>query len=106
MTGSNKQLDRHKGGHELLAAVGFCDELRVEAGHELGGTFETVGGLSASGGHRSADGTTTRKERKGWIVLEGTVGGDGKPIAAIGEAQIRVLRAAREEVMVVQILKK
>lgn len=26
------QLGRHKGGRELLAAVGFCDELRAEAG--------------------------------------------------------------------------
>lgn len=27
-----EQLGRHKGGRELLAAVGFCDELRAEAG--------------------------------------------------------------------------
>lgn len=38
------------------------------------------------------------RERKGWLVLEGTLGPTGKPVAAVGEAQLKVLRAAREEV--------
>lgn len=39
-----------------------------------------------------------RKERKGWLVLEGTVGSNGKPVASVGDHQLKVLRAAREEV--------
>lgn len=31
-----QQVGRHKGGRELLAAVGFCDELRAEAGQRDG----------------------------------------------------------------------
>lgn len=37
-------------------------------------------------------------ERKGWLVLEGTLGPNGKMVAAVGEAQLKVLRATREEV--------
>lgn len=39
-------------------------------------------------------------ERKGWLVLEGTLGPTGKLVAAVGEAQLKVLRSAREEVSV------
>lgn len=39
-------------------------------------------------------------ERKEWLVLEGTVGTNGKPISAVGEVQLKILRAAREEVRV------
>lgn len=39
-----------------------------------------------------------RAERKEWLVLEGTVGPNGKPVAAVGEEQLKILRAAREEV--------
>lgn len=38
-------------------------------------------------------------ERKGWLVLEGTIGPNGKVAAAVGETQLKVLRAAREEVL-------
>lgn len=31
-------------------------------------------------------------------MLEGTVGSDGKPIKAVGASQLKILRAAREEV--------
>lgn len=37
-------------------------------------------------------------ERKEWLVLEGTVGPNRKAIKAVGEAQLKILRAAREEV--------
>lgn len=37
-----KQLGRHKGGRELLAAVGFCDELRAEAGQRDTGSTDRM----------------------------------------------------------------
>ncbi|CAM9341695.1 unnamed protein product, partial [Choristocarpus tenellus] len=92
------KVGRHKGGRELLAAVGFSDEFQanpsLHGGSWVGNTgghivqeTKMVGGI----GERS-------KGRKGWLVLEGTVGADGKPNPSVGETQLRVLRAAREEV--------
>lgn len=103
------QLGRHKGGRELLAAVGFCDELRAEAG----GKRDSTAGPSPAETARAAEPIAprgdggevqngARGERKDWLVLEGTVGPNGKPIAAVGEAQLKILRAAREEVREMQ----
>lgn len=39
-----------------------------------------------------------REDPKGWLVLEGTFGRDGKAISAVREEQLKVLRAARDEV--------
>lgn len=83
----------------MLAAVGFCDELRAEPGNSASsgrnsGEAATIGG----GGAATTVNKEDARERKKWLVLEGTVGPDGKPIAAVGEAQLRILRFAREEV--------
>eukprot|EP00903_Cladosiphon_okamuranus_P006300 g6178.t1 len=80
------KLGRHKGGRELLAAVGFCDELRAEAGQR----DSNVRKAARKGGSGAG-------ERKEWLVLEGTVGSNGKSVKAVGAAQLKVLRAAREE---------
>lgn len=42
--------------------------------------------------------TAEQNERKKWLVLEGTVSSNGKPVAAVGDAQLKVLRSARGEV--------
>lgn len=54
-----------------------------------------VGDGSNQGAHAGGGGTGERKE---WLVLEGTVGANGKSIKAVGEAQLKILRAARGEV--------
>lgn len=43
-----KQLGRHKGGRELLAAVGFCDELSAEAGRRSDNTDNSLAQRSVS----------------------------------------------------------
>ena len=101
------KLGRYKGGRELLAAVGFCDELRVEAGRRHSDERAAKSGAESAGdsfaqverGTREESSfASNRAEREGWLVLEGTVGHDGKPAAAVGEAQLKVLRATRDEV--------
>ncbi|CAM9744831.1 unnamed protein product [Scytosiphon promiscuus] len=90
---------------ELLAAVGFSDELRAEAG-QRGTSKDKENGGRAHPGNFEADATEAaaragsgeRVERKEWLVLEGTVGPTGKSIKAVGAAQLKILRAAREEV--------
>lgn len=86
----NTKLGRHKGGLQLLAAVGFCDELQAEAGKPDTSEAPAEGA--------ELDKATLWKERKGWLVLEGSIGRNGKPVATVGEAQLKVLRAARQEV--------
>ncbi|CBJ33221.1 calmodulin-like myosin-light chain [Ectocarpus siliculosus] len=95
------KLGRHKGGNELLAAVGFCDELRVEAGkNDSTNSLGTRGVSSSEKAAASAapTGGGGGMEHKQWLVLEGTVGANGKPIKAVGAAQLKILRAARDEV--------
>lgn len=75
-----------------MAAVGFSDELRVEAGDA------SAKNSGRRGGGTTGDERPTTRERKTWVALEGSVGPDGKPIAAVGEAQLRILRSTREEV--------
>lgn len=70
--------------------MGFCDELQAEVGNpdipEVSTKVEKL------------DKAIPSKECKGWLMLEGSIGGNGKPIATIGVAQLKVLRAARQEV--------
>ncbi|CAM9466188.1 unnamed protein product [Ectocarpus fasciculatus] len=92
------KLGRHKGGKELLAAVGFCDELRAEAGKNDSANSQGTRGVSSSEKAAAPTGGGGGVERKQWLVLEGTVGANGKPIKAVGIAQLKILRAARDEV--------
>lgn len=61
--------------------------------------FCTPQGAAAAASHGGG-------ERKGWLVLEGTLGPTGKVVAAVGEAQLKVLRAAREEVQLLHTYRR
>lgn len=75
--------------------MGFSDELYAEAG-ESADTSRTP----TADASRPGKGATGKGERKGWFVLEGSVGSNGKPVGRVGDAQLKVLRAARQEVRV------
>lgn len=72
----------------LLSLKSTAPVLYLSLSNPLRSWIENPQAGAASGG----------AERKGWLVLEGTVGHDGKSIAAVGETQLKILRAAREEV--------
>lgn len=88
--------------------MGFCDEVRAEAakGHSSGnlslkqGTSADVDTTAIKAGENASKQVYAGSgvERKGWIRLEGTVRPNGKPVAAVGEAQLKILRAAGQEV--------